>query len=654
MRIEKIKLKNYRQFKDIEFNFKKESENDLYIIIGKNGTCKTNMLNAINWCLYGDEPHFSKDSQQLPILNLKTIEESEDGKNYEILAEVYVKSEDNKNMTFLRKAIFKVYKDKQQPVLQSSEFELKVVDDKGNTQILGEEQANSFVERFVPKRIREFFFFDGERLDNYFKEATSQNISNAVLKISQIDLLDRMEDRLDKILKEFTRSAGKYSPEIEDARNRLELEEGELKTVGKNLDECNREIAIANERRREYEEKLRGLPDVVKLEQRREGLRKKYKAKEDLRDGRVREKQILLFEYGKIIPLYSAIEKNLQLISQKRENKQIPPTIDKSLLENIIRTNTCDICGRTLDTDSKKRVSNLISEITLSSDVVQQLLKIEAPLSLFKEKLNHFDKEIRKITNDIDVDTKELSDFEQEINQIDREISGYDSEKIKEWHEARLKFENIYIQEQQRLGSLRTQKKDLLGKIESLKKTLDIELSKEKKANKLKKQIDFIEKALIVVRKTKDIIMTRIREKIEVETKRLFFEFLWKKETFRDVKIGDDYNINLIHALGYECLGSTSAAERELLALSFTLALHNISGFASPILIDTPVARISDEHREKFGEIFSTVSSSKQIILLFTPAEYSDDISRWLDKKANTRYQVKLIENERETIADVL
>ena len=125
MRIEKIKLKNYRQFKDIEFNFKKESENDLYIIIGKNGTCKTNMLNAINWCLYGDEPHFSKDSQQLPILNLKTIEESEDGKNYEILAEVYVKSEDNKNMTFLRKAIFKVYKDKQQPVLQSSEFELK-------------------------------------------------------------------------------------------------------------------------------------------------------------------------------------------------------------------------------------------------------------------------------------------------------------------------------------------------------------------------------------------------------------------------------------------------------------------------------------------------------------------------------------------------
>ena len=60
-----------------------------------------------------------------------------------------------------------------------------------------------------------------------------------------------------------------------------------------------------------------------------------------------------------------------------------------------------------------------------------------------------------------------------------------------------------------------------------------------------------------------------------------------------------------------------SAAERELLALSFTLALHKISGFDSPILIDTPVARVSDDP-EKTLQISFRSKQNKQIILLFT------------------------------------
>ena len=70
MRIEKLILKNYRQFRDSKIIFPQRSEADLHIIIGVMGTGKTNILNAINWCLYGDEPHLSKDSNQLPVLNL--------------------------------------------------------------------------------------------------------------------------------------------------------------------------------------------------------------------------------------------------------------------------------------------------------------------------------------------------------------------------------------------------------------------------------------------------------------------------------------------------------------------------------------------------------------------------------------------------------
>jgi DNA sulfur modification protein DndD len=129
---------------------------------------------------------------------------------------------------------------------------------------------------------------------------------------------------------------------------------------------------------------------------------------------------------------------------------------------------------------------------------------------------------------------------------------------------------------------------------------------------------------------------------------------VWKKATFGDVRIEADYSISLIHSMGYECLGSVSAGERELLALSFTLALHRASGFDSPILIDTPVARISDVNRENFAQVLAEVSTTKQIILLFTPDEYSEEVSRFLDGRASGRYRLKLSSDEIEAKVEVL
>lgn len=198
------------------------------------------------------------------------------------------------------------------------------------------------------------------------------------------------------------------------------------------------------------------------------------------------------------------------------------------------------------------------------------------------------------------------------------------------------------------------EKERILNDIDRLNKELNEELEKEVKVKKLKKQIDFCTKALDVVRKTKEKIMIETRNQIESEAKKLFFELIYKKETFKDIKIDEDYNINLIHSMGYECLGSVGAAERELLALSFTLALHKVSGFDSPILIDTPVARVDEMHRANFAQVFSEVSRHKQIILLFTPAEYSEEISKLLEQRSSNIYKLKLSSDEKYTKVEAI
>jgi len=81
--------------------------------------------------------------------------------------------------------------------------------------------------------------------------------------------------------------------------------------------------------------------------------------------------------------------------------------------------------------------------------------------------------------------------------------------------------------------------------------------------------------------------------------------------------------------------------------------LHKLSGFEAPLLLDTPVARVS-KARENLGKVFLDVSSNKQIILLFTPAEYSEDISKILDTKASSRYNLRLSSDEKELKVEVL
>ncbi len=547
MRIEKIKAKNYRQFKDIEIQFNKNPDNDLHIAIGRNGTGKTNILNVINWCLYGDEPHLSRDSQQLPFLNLKSIEEADNGEELESMVDVYVKTEDSRDIIFTRKANYIVHKgEKQQPIRTGSEFEVKVTDEKGNTKIHKDEDAYSYVERFVPKGIREFFFFDGERLDKYFKEATAQNIRHAVFEISQIDLLDnRMEERLKNILTELQKEAGKANPKIENAREILDhtlavRDKGEEQIV-----ECNKQIAIAKEKINEYDKELIGLPDTEALEKDRQNLKEKKKEKKKLRDEKVREKQDFLFEYAKIIRFYSAINKSIQIIQEKRRNKEIPPNIDKDLVEEILKNKFCTICGRDLDVESEKQVSNLVKNIKLSSEIAHQLQNMENPLRQFKDQIKNFKKKIVKITQEIDIYERDLAEIEAKIEDIDKRIGGFNTEKIKEWHNERKKYEKIHDDNQKRLGVLEGERKRLLNDIENYTNQLNEELKKEVKVKKLKKQIDFSAKALEVVRKTKENIMNETRNQIEAEAKKLFFGLIYKKETFKDIKIGHSLIIQL-------------------------------------------------------------------------------------------------------------
>ena len=88
--ISSISISNYRQYNGKQtLDFKNDKIKNVSLILGKNGAGKSNLLNAITWCLYGIETHKSKDNHDstgMPIINTSALKSLK--KDQSITAEV--------------------------------------------------------------------------------------------------------------------------------------------------------------------------------------------------------------------------------------------------------------------------------------------------------------------------------------------------------------------------------------------------------------------------------------------------------------------------------------------------------------------------------------------------------------------------------------
>ena len=647
MKIKSITLKNFRQYQDIEFDFSKtKSNNDLNYILAENGIGKTTLLNAITWCLYNSEMHITEKLKEkaLPILTLDTFRKM--NVQEEIDSYVSITLSDRLNeVTFKRYITFRKTEDNIPYPKTSGQKVIISRQNEPSSIYETEEEFQHEISIRLPEKIQQFFFFDGEQLDTYLAGTTGSNVEESILRISKIDLLTLMEDRLTSICRDMRGELSKKNKNSADLNQSYEAKEKYLTRINEELTDLQNQHVLTKSELSVITSELKDDDDIAEIESARAEAIKNRNETQTLLDSTVSDFKKKLLNYRIILTALPSIRKFYDFIKDKESKKELPPKYDKAALLNMITTHHCDVCDRDLDENSAKFIEDLLKRFELNSDTGILLTENVNPLEILIKQAKEYESEKLRICRSIENLKQQITEKDKKISECDLIISKYtDKEKIKKAYEKRRELEDLEKKQNESIIRTKVEVEECTKKLKELKEELDKALAVEAAHSKLGKCHELACKARDRVHIIIQNIKGDIRSKISTEMSNKFFDLMWK-EKFQKVELTENYTASITNLDGLECLGSCSAAERELLVLAFTLALHKQSGFDGPLVIDTPLSRISGKLRISFAKVLRKVSETKQIILFMTEDEYSTNVKDVFETTANCKFKLKL-ENE--------
>ena len=204
LQIRFLKIKNYRQYYGEQKIDLSASNGNINIIQGENGEGKSNILNAINYCLYLEEPHLKNVSPLLPITNLRAIREAPIGGDVEMEIELELGNENIRHRirraVHMKRSELQVDGSEQNSYAVESgkfgtfpvnsapwdKFEIKTVEKKSGDWSV-ESNTDSFIQDTLPEGLTPFYFLDGEFLESLHTHFTT--IKDGIEEISQLNLV---------------------------------------------------------------------------------------------------------------------------------------------------------------------------------------------------------------------------------------------------------------------------------------------------------------------------------------------------------------------------------------------------------------------------------------------------------------------------------
>ena len=531
-----------------------------------------------------------------------------------------------------------------------------------NTKVVSGIDAEFLRKQYFHDDIYDFYFFDGENLKEFFSPGREKDIKRSIYNISQVSLLENVLDHVGKLISRYTHELGKASPDIEKIQAAKEDKEHTLRQNQEASNSAKDEIVKLEGERLQIDKKLKQFKPIADLQSERADLEKEAEKIRSQRDDLSNKRSSFIRRYTVLIKLYPRMQSILKYISDKEANGELPPSIDITQVKQLLnmldsdldRPCPCPMCNHEIGKTGREHLERLLAKATVSSETSNFLKEIKGTLQEAVEEV----KEYRRIREDISKEENTIEEDERRVagrlGEIASILINYENsaeEENKKINVPELEARRIEINRQIGIHNRTIGAADsVIGlckeEIEKKEKELLEAEAKLKQTGKTQQQLSTVNMLRQYYTKILTSITGSIRDEIETTTRQIFNTMNWKTKTFGSMEIDDDYSVSVYDPNGLVMTASLSATEQMALAYAFILAIHNASGRNCPLVIDSPIGRSSDRNRECIAEALLKISKEKQIIMLFTPDDYTVPVRELYADKAYIR-SLKLSEDEK-------
>jgi DNA sulfur modification protein DndD len=634
MKLHKIELINFRQFKGQQtIEIATDSPQNVSVVYGENGRGKTGIFRALMFCLYGDKS-LSQDElsgeqkrEGLKLVNEVALKENIGGS---VTAKVkMIFSHKGQTFQIVRSIDGLMKVDGAIIQSQGDQVELQQTDSTGNTLPVetDQEKISAIIQEILNSRLRDYFLFDGERIERLTRntkerrEEVRQGI-RALLDLDAMELaIASLKILISQIEKEIShKSTGelqRVTTIIADLNTKIENLETSQEVGAKELKRIEHKIYEISELVSENKE------TAVKERKRQELI----KNSQDLKVERDALKKEMANHLNKGAHLVASelIEQLREELELRRHKGELPPNIRKEFVENLLTQEQC-ICGTSLDHKHQQERECLLEFIKRhytpglgpgSLDLLLSLSKLSsANIGLADQfnKLLSSDKKLRDAIRDFESKIKLLNDELQEggtsIDDLIQERKQLEEEKRKLEREIDRQADDIVKAQNDR---------------EDLKKKSIVLEKQQSQVNSLVSRRILAEETLTELKVIYNRFANAAKDKLAAKSTENFSR-LADDETQKDIKkisIDDNYMLDVLNWAGQRRLGEISAGQRQIVSLSFIMALIQVAGnLEVPLFMDTPFGRLSGVHRDHLLDTIPKMAS--QWILLATDTEFTE------------------------------
>ena len=329
------------------------------------------------------------------------------------------------------------------------------------------------------------------------------------------------------------------------------------------------------------------------------------------------------------------------------EQGYIPARFKKEFIKYLLDKHEC-ICGADLSEGSEAhtKMVELYKKTDSITDIADKVNLLLGNLNNIIDNFpSNFKEDLISKFNMIEASESKRKRIDNQINEINIQIGEVDEDEIKNLQKSIIQYENLIKINDRKFGELSNQVKIDSNSLVEVRKYIAEEEIKQEERLKIQSSIDLCNEAILEVNRIYGELEDDIHNKLE-ELTSLEFESMHWKEFYEGVEIDKNYNV-YIYKNGEKLVpNDLSKGGQLVLALAFMTALNSLSGFELPIIIDTPLGRLDEPIKENIGRYIPEFTKDKQLTLLVTGSEYSDDFRKEIRGYVGKEYELEYIQEQ--------